>query len=457
MQKTLAVLHPDNEGSLYFERETTTGGTSTPKTENRHYISAPKAAGQGASAFLVITSPGAIVADPVAADLPNTEQRYLHKDQLGSTIATTKPTYSGTAVVGATIIEQLAYEPFGKRRYPAGQFDKTGQIDAQSTPRGFTGHEHLDDLDLIHMNARAYDPDVGRFLSPDPTVPFTQNPQAFNRYAYALNSPTNLVDRNGFEPTLPNGRGGNMHIYTSGDAPVNAPNNAANGAGRTAAEPKGGDGGKAQSGLSQFWNRTGKFGPRNDDSGSPASILKDSGKAMWNGSLSGGALPPPVGMAMSYLTEPLRFDYDTPTYGYAAEYGLPVLAGMGASRLPGLVTNLAKVEAQAAFKITQETSSQTTRVGRWMHPDELAKMRNTGKVQEGGGGQTRVSNPASASTYRNNPKSDVYVEFDVPSTRLEPHSEGTSRIPGPNSYDAKVPGRTKSDYEMPDAGNITEH
>jgi RHS repeat-associated protein len=390
VNKQLAVLHPDNEGSLYFERETSSSFetlangrvASSAKTENRHYISAPNAAGQGASAFLVITSPGAIVADPLAADLPSTEQRYLHKDQLGSTIATTKPSYSGTAVVGATIIEQLAYEPFGKRRYPAGQFDQTGQIDAQSTPRGFTGHEHLDDLDLIHMNARVYDPDIGRFLSPDPTVPFSQNPQAFNRYAYALNSPTNLVDRNGFEPRLPNGQGGSMHIYTSGDAPVNAPNNAANGAGRTAAEPKGGDGGKAQSGFSQFMNSTGKFAPRNDQSGSPGSLLKDSGRAMWNASLTSGASAvagPAGGMLAAYVTAPLRFDYDTPNYGYAAEVGLPVLAGMGTARLPGLVTNLVKGEAAAAntavpdgkfYSVAFETTLSPTSypgITRYMH------------------------------------------------------------------------------------------
>lgn len=51
------------------------------------------------------------------------------------------------------------------------------------------------------MNARVYDPDIGRFLSPDPTVPGAHNPQAFNRYAYAFNSPLNLVDPDGFEPT----------------------------------------------------------------------------------------------------------------------------------------------------------------------------------------------------------------------------------------------------------------
>jgi RHS repeat-associated protein len=96
------------------------------------------------------------------------------------------------------LIERLAYDPFGKRRATGGQFDPTGAIEAQSTNRGFTGHEHLDELDFIHMNARVYDPDIGRFLSPDPTVPGVYNPQAYNRYAYTINNPLNLVDKDGF-------------------------------------------------------------------------------------------------------------------------------------------------------------------------------------------------------------------------------------------------------------------
>jgi murein L,D-transpeptidase YcbB/YkuD len=52
---------------------------------------------------------------------------------------------------------------------------------------------------LIHMNARVYDPDIGRFLSPDPTVPYADNPQSFNRYSYTQNNPLNRVDRSGFQ------------------------------------------------------------------------------------------------------------------------------------------------------------------------------------------------------------------------------------------------------------------
>jgi len=93
-------------------------------------------------------------------------------------------------------------------------------------------------------------------------------------------------------------------------------------------------------------------------------------------------------------------------------------------------------------------------VGRHMSPDELAKMKKTGRVQEGGGGQTRVADPANPNAYRNAPKGDVYAEFDVPANRVLPQSKGTGRIPGPNSPDARVPGRNPSDYEMPHATNI---
>jgi len=89
-----------------------------------------------------------------------------------------------------------------------------------------------------------------------------------------------------------------------------------------------------------------------------------------------------------------------------------------------------------------------------MNPKELEKMRSTGRVQEGGGGQTRVADPANPNTYRNPPKGDVYVEFDVPANRVLPHSTGTGRIPGPNSPDARVPGRNPADFEMPPATNI---
>ncbi|GHT79311.1 hypothetical protein AGMMS50262_22820 [Bacteroidia bacterium] len=47
------------------------------------------------------------------------------------------------------------------------------------------------------MNARLYDPAVGRFLSPDPYVQAPDFSQNFNRYSYALNNPLKYTDPNG--------------------------------------------------------------------------------------------------------------------------------------------------------------------------------------------------------------------------------------------------------------------
>ena len=47
------------------------------------------------------------------------------------------------------------------------------------------------------MNARLYDPVLGRFLTPDPYVQMLDFTQAFNRYSYCMNSPLCYVDENG--------------------------------------------------------------------------------------------------------------------------------------------------------------------------------------------------------------------------------------------------------------------
>ena len=63
--------------------------------------------------------------------------------------------------------------------------------------RGYCGHEHLLDFGLINMNARLYDPAVGRFLSPDPQVQLPDNVQSYNRYSYCLNNPLRYRDEDG--------------------------------------------------------------------------------------------------------------------------------------------------------------------------------------------------------------------------------------------------------------------
>jgi hypothetical protein len=48
------------------------------------------------------------------------------------------------------------------------------------------------------MNGRVYDPELGRFLSPDPNVQFVADLQSYNRYSYAANNPLRYADPTGY-------------------------------------------------------------------------------------------------------------------------------------------------------------------------------------------------------------------------------------------------------------------
>ena len=63
--------------------------------------------------------------------------------------------------------------------------------------RGYTGHEHLQSVGLIDMNARLYDPKLHRFLQPDNYVQDPSNTQNYNRYGYVLNNPLKYTDPSG--------------------------------------------------------------------------------------------------------------------------------------------------------------------------------------------------------------------------------------------------------------------
>ncbi|WP_083915660.1 RHS repeat-associated core domain-containing protein [Thiofilum flexile] len=66
------------------------------------------------------------------------------------------------------------------------------------TSRGFTGHEHLEGLGLVHMNARLYDPEIGRFISPDTFIQAPTQSQNYNRYVYVMNNPLKYTDPSGY-------------------------------------------------------------------------------------------------------------------------------------------------------------------------------------------------------------------------------------------------------------------
>lgn len=94
--------------------------------------------------------------------------------------------------------QELSYNAWGQLRNPVNQ--TLYASDSQPVlflTRGYTGHEHLPWFGLINMNARLYDPVLGRFLSPDPFVQAPFFSQNFNRYSYALNNPLKFTDPDG--------------------------------------------------------------------------------------------------------------------------------------------------------------------------------------------------------------------------------------------------------------------
>jgi RHS repeat-associated protein len=101
-----------------------------------------------------------------------------------------------------TIAEEYNYDAWGKHRNPA---DWTyNSVPAPNLIyRGYTGHEHLPAFGLINMNARLYDPVLGRMLSPDSYVQSPDFTQSYNRYSYAWNNPTVYADPDGNFVVLP--------------------------------------------------------------------------------------------------------------------------------------------------------------------------------------------------------------------------------------------------------------
>jgi RHS repeat-associated protein len=64
----------------------------------------------------------------------------------------------------------------------------------------YTDQEWDAETGLYNYDARLYDPVLGRFISADSIVPNWHDPQALDRYAYALNNPLKYVDPDGHIP-----------------------------------------------------------------------------------------------------------------------------------------------------------------------------------------------------------------------------------------------------------------
>ena len=149
---------------LSYEKQIKDGGALT---EHKHYLVA------GGESFALHT-----LREGVINDKPAKQVSYLHHDHLGSLAAVTNE--------AGAVAERLAYDPWGKRRNVDGLNDPNDTLTASTTKRGYTMHEHMDEMGVINMNGRVYDPLIGRFLTADPHIQAPDDLQSFNRYSYVV-------------------------------------------------------------------------------------------------------------------------------------------------------------------------------------------------------------------------------------------------------------------------------
>jgi RHS repeat-associated protein len=150
---------------------------------------------------------------------------YLHSDHLGSTDVITDQTGS--------IKVHESYDAWGRRRGSnwTGSPSSTdlGTIN-NTTHIGYTAQEHLDNLGLVDLNGRVYDPTIARFVSADPFVVAPYESQSLNRYSYTWNNPLNHTDPTGFCPddndancTANNGSITNDRTYAAAQQEITQP------------------------------------------------------------------------------------------------------------------------------------------------------------------------------------------------------------------------------------------
>ncbi|MGH1488558.1 MAG: carboxypeptidase regulatory-like domain-containing protein [Acidimicrobiales bacterium] len=83
-------------------------------------------------------------------------------------------------------IELARYRPWGQERTAA-----------RSDSLGFGGQRKSDLTGLLDFDSRFYDPGIGRFISPDTSMPDFSDPAALNRYSYVANNPMTYFDPTG--------------------------------------------------------------------------------------------------------------------------------------------------------------------------------------------------------------------------------------------------------------------
>ena len=97
--------------------------------------------------------------------------------------------------------------------YGAPQNEWTWQAAVAEEEKGFIGERYDEEAGLSYLNARYYDPALGRFIQPD-WWEVTEPGVGTNRYAYSFNDPVNLSDPNGHQVKV------ELKAYPIGSVPI---------------------------------------------------------------------------------------------------------------------------------------------------------------------------------------------------------------------------------------------
>lgn len=134
--------------------------------------------------------------------LQSSTNQYVLKDHLGSTDVIIDQHGLVVGTTGNTTKQKQSFDPWGLRRDTTSwqplSTSALAQFDHSTTNKGFTGHEMVDELGIIHMGGRIYDPRIGRFLQADPYIQAPVDTQSYNRYSYIMNNPVNGIDPSGY-------------------------------------------------------------------------------------------------------------------------------------------------------------------------------------------------------------------------------------------------------------------
>ncbi len=133
---------------------------------------------------------------PVAFSMQGTPVLYFYRKNLQGDVT---GVYKGST--GALLVSYV-YDAWGK----VTATDEAGTTESANVltynPYLYRGYRYDSETGLYYLNSRYYDPETGRFINADGFVSTGQGILGNNMFAYCLNNPISLLDKDGNAPEL---------------------------------------------------------------------------------------------------------------------------------------------------------------------------------------------------------------------------------------------------------------